>query len=401
MTREKIWTRDFIVISAISFVTIFMFYLLMVVIAPYTIDTYKVSTSVAGLVSSIFIIGALIGRLLAGRIISHMSPSKILGIGLITFFCFSIFYFIEFSVVFLLIVRLLQGISMGVIGTATGTIIAYILPENRKGEGIGYFSLSAILATAIGPFIGIYMYRLENGFQLMFAMNSLISLAIIIIYYSLKFNFQIEGQNNTQPEASSLIAKFIEPKSIPISFVALIIGFSYSGIMSFLSFYAAEINLINAASIFFLIYALAVILSRPVTGRIMDHRGPNIIVYPCLILFSVGMLLFSQATSSWMLLVAAVLIGLGYGNFNSIAQTIAIKVTEPSRYGLATSTYYILFDIGLGIGPFILGLLTPYITYRTMFLAMPILILICIPLYHILHGKKVSSSFKHSDVKSI
>ena len=100
------------------------------------------------------------------------------------------------------------------------------------------------------------------------------------------------------------------------------------------------------------------------------------------------MLLFSQASAGWMLLVAAVLIGFGYGNFNSIAQTIAVKVTEPHRFGLATSTYFILYDLGLGVGPFILGMIEPHTTYRTIFVSMIPLILICIPLYYLLVGRK-------------
>ena len=123
----------------------------------------------------------------------------------------------------------------------------------------------------------------------------------------------------------------------------------------------------------------------------MDMRGPNPIVYPCFIIFAIAMLLFSQATAGWMLLLAAALMGLGYGNFNSIAQTMAVKSTEPHRFGLATSTYFILYDLGLGLGPFILGFFEPYTTYRMIFLAMVPVIIICIPLYAMLCGKKESA----------
>lgn len=391
MTEEKIWTKNFIIISCINFLAIFMFYLLMVTIATYSITTYHVPTSVAGLVASIFIIGALIGRLGAGRLISTINPPRMLGIGLVIFLLSSFLYFIEIGVIFLLMVRLLQGIALGIIGTSTGTMIAYILPNNRKGEGIGYFTLSAILATAVGPFIGIFMLRFEYGFLLIFAMNAILTSLMLIVYSFVKLNISIQDNSKNQSEPTTFIAKYIEPKALPISFIALIIGFTYSGVMSLLSFYAKEINLVDAASFFFLTYAIVIIFSRPYAGKLMDQRGPNIIVYPCLIFFSIGMILFSQATNGWMLLFAAALIGLGYGNFNSIAQTIAIKVTDPSRYGLATSTYYILFDIGLGVGPFLLGLVEPFTTYRMIFLAMAPIIMICIPLYYILHGKKAAN----------
>lgn len=387
--KEPIWTKDFIIVSIINFIAILIFFLLMVTISSYAVDTYQVSTSIAGLVSSIFIIGSLIGRIGAGRLISNIGPQKMLLIGLIVFFVSTTLYLIEWGVVYLLIVRLLQGIAVGTVGTATGTIVAMILPASRKGEGIGYFSLSAILATAIGPFVGMFMLKLENGFDVIFYMNTALSLLLLIAYFFVKISLpQPNKHNGNQTEKLSFLEKFIEPKALPVSFIALLIGFAYSGVMTFITFYAREINLVEAASYFFLAYAGIVVISRPITGKMMDVRGPNIIVYPCLIVFAIGMLLFSQASAGWMLLLAAVLIGFGYGNFNSIAQTIAVKVTEPHRFGLATSTYFILYDLGLGVGPFILGMIEPYTTYRTIFVSMIPLILICIPLYYLLVGRK-------------
>lgn len=387
--KEPIWTKDFIIVSIINFVSILMFFLLMVTISSYAVDTYHVSTSIAGLVSSIFIIGSLIGRLGAGRLIGNIGPQKMLLIGLVLFFVTTTLYLMEWGVVYLLIIRLLQGIAVGTIGTATGTIVAMILPISRKGEGIGYFSLSAVLATAIGPFVGMFMLKLENGFDVIFYMNTGLSLMLLIAYFFVKISLPpVNKQNGQQTEKLSFIEKFIEPKALPISFIALLIGFAYSGVMTFITFYAREINLVEAASYFFLAYAGIVIISRPFTGKLMDVRGPNVIVYPCLAVFAVGMLLFSQASAGWMLLVAAVLIGFGYGNFNSIAQAIAVKVTEPHRFGLATSTYFILYDLGLGVGPFILGMIEPHTTYRTIFVSMIPLILICIPLYYLLVGRK-------------
>lgn len=387
--KEPIWTKDFIIVSIINFVSILMFFLLMVTISSYAVDTYHVSTSIAGLVSSIFIIGSLIGRLGVGRLIGNIGPQKMLLIGLVLFFVTTTLYLMEWGVVYLLIIRLLQGIAVGTIGTATGTIVAMILPISRKGEGIGYFSLSAVLATAIGPFVGMFMLKLENGFDVIFYMNTGLSLMLLIAYFFVKISLPpVNKQNGQQTEKLSFIEKFIEPKALPISFIALLIGFAYSGVMTFITFYARETNLVEAASYFFLAYAGIVIISRPFTGKLMDVRGPNVIVYPCLAVFAVGMLLFSQASAGRMLLVAAVLIGFGYGNFNSIAQTIAVKVTEPHRFGLATSTYFILYDLGLGVGPFILGMIEPHTTYRTIFVSMIPLILICIPLYYLLVGRK-------------
>jgi len=388
MNKEKLWTKDFIIVSIINFLATLVYFLLLVTIASFAKSEFEASTSMAGLVSSIFIIGSLLGRLGAGRFIGVKGPTKILWIGLTFFTITSVLYFLANNIPLLLVNRLAQGIAVGVIGTATGTIVAHILPRARKGEGIGYFSLSAILATAIGPFIGILLLKMDNGFTIMFTMNLILSIICMVFLAAVKLKLApIKQPENTEVK-SSILSQFIEPKAIPISFVALIIGFSYSGVMTFLSFYAESINLVSAASYFFLVYAIVIIVSRPFTGKLMDTKGANIIVYPCIVLFAIGMLLFSQASTGWMLLLAAAFIGFGYGNFNSVAQTIAVKVTEPHRFGLATATYFILFDIGLGVGPFVLGFIVPESGYRTIFVAMVVVIVFCIPLYYLLHGRK-------------
>lgn len=388
MNKEKLWTKDFIIVSTINFLATLVYFLLLVTIASYAKSEFEASTSTAGLVSSIFIIGSLIGRLGAGRFIGIKGPTTILWVGLSFFTITSLFYFLANSIPLLLVNRLAQGVAVGIIGTATGTIVAHILPRARKGEGIGYFSLSAVLATAIGPFIGILLLKMENGFTIMFTMNLVLSILCLLFLAAVKLKLAPIKQPEKTEVKSSILSQFIEPKAVPISFVALIIGFSYSGVMTFLSFYAESINLVSAASYFFLVYAIVIIISRPFTGKLMDTKGANIIVYPCIVLFAIGMLLFSQASAGWMLLLAAAFIGFGYGNFNSIAQTIAVKVTEPHRFGLATATYFILFDIGLGVGPYILGFIVPNTGYRTIFVAMVAVIVICIPVYYLLHGRK-------------
>lgn len=394
--KQKLWTKEFIVISTINFLATLIFFLLMVTIASFAKTEYGVSTSTAGLVSSIFIIGSLIGRLGAGRFIGEMGTQKVLWVGLIAVIVAGVFYLGVFNTTTLILNRLFHGIAFGVLGTAAGTVIAQILPASRKGEGIGYYSLSAILATAIGPFVGILLMKLENGFTIIFWTNIVLSVLSMLFLAIVKINLAPPTKTKEATESSSLLAKFIEPKAVPISLVALVIGFSYSGVMSYLSFYAEEINLVSAASYFFLVYAIVIIFSRPVTGKLMDTRGANVIVYPCLAVFAVGMFLFSEATAGWMLLLAAAFIGFGYGNFNSIAQTVAVKVTEPHRFGLATSTYFILYDLGLGLGPYFLGFIVPYSGYRSIFFAMVIVILASIPMYYFAHGKKEKIQMKSS-----
>ena len=111
-------------------------------------------------------------------------------------------------------------------------------------------------------------------------------------------------------------------------------------------------------------------------------------------IFAVGMYLFSSATTSIIFVISAILIGIGYGNFTSVSQAVAVKSTPRERMGLATSTFFILYDIGLGFGPFVLGKLVPSIGYRSIFEWMVVVIVISIVLYYFLHGKKETASKK-------
>lgn len=387
MTREKLWTKDFIIVSTINFFVTLIFYLLMVSISIYAVETFHASTSEAGLVTGIFVIGALFGRLFTGRIIEKKGRKKVLLVGLLFFTATTLFYFGANTLFFLLMNRFLHGIALGIASTATGTIVAQIIPSSRRGEGIGYYSLSAIIATAIGPFLGLYLVQHTN-FQIIFIFSVIIGVLSLVSTSGLTLSLK-EASKHTAVESDGLtISSFIEFKALPIAIVTLFVGLAYSGVLSFITFYAKELQLVDAASFFFIVYAIVVFLSRPVSGRLFDVKGANFVIYPALIIFAGGMFLLSQAEQGWTLLLAGAIIGLGYGNFTSSAQAVSVKVTPPHRLGLATSTYFIFVDLGFGVGPYVLGFLIPYTGYRGLYMTMVAIILFCIILYYFMHGKK-------------
>lgn len=380
----KLWTKDFIVVSTVNFFLTLIFFLLMVTIAVYAVDEFDASTSQAGLVTGIFIIGALIGRLLTGRIIDSISRKRMLFIGLIFFTLTTFLYFVNYGITFLLINRLIHGIALGMASTATGTIVAQIIPVTRRGEGIGYYSMSATLATAIGPFIGLYMSQ-HTSFQMIFSFC--LALGIISLVTAC-FLYVPALEAKTSEIKGFKLSSFVEPKALPIAFITLAVAFCYSSVLSFINFYAIEIDLVNAASFFFIVYAAAVLVSRPFTGRLMDTKGANFIMYPAFVILGAGMLLLSSASQGVTLLIAGILIGLGYGNMQSITQAVAVKLTPPHRMGLATSTFFIFLDAGLGFGPYLLGFIIPLTGYRILYMIMSVAVLAISVLYYFLHGKK-------------
>ncbi|ARK26243.1 MFS transporter [Sporosarcina sp. P37] len=387
MENKKIWTKDFIVISVINFFLMLVMYLLIVTIAPFAAEEYGVSTSVAGLVSGIFIIGTLIARLAIGGFIEKVGSRKILLIGLTVTVLASVFYFGAVNLPLLMANRFFHGIGLGISSTATGTMVAQMLPPSRRGEGIGYFSLSSVLATAIGPFLGIYLSQ-HYEFTVLFMFCLALSVCCAAMYFFVEKAPEVTPKKNVrQTEEKRKSHDLLEKRALPIAFITLLAAMAYSGVLSFISFYADEINLVSAASFFFLVYAIAVLLSRPYTGRLLDIKGNNFVVYPSLLLFAGGLLLLSSAHAGWMLLLSGAVLGLGFGNFQSCAQAIALQGVKPERLGVATSTFFIFLDFGFGFGPYVLGLLVPVIGYQQLYVVLMFVVLAALALY-MLFGRK-------------
>lgn len=102
-SKAKLWTKDFTIVSTANFFLYLVFYLLLVTMAAYAVDQLNASESqAAGLVTGIFIIGTLIGRLFLGRLITTIGNKKMLYFGLIFFIITSLLYFVESGITFLL-----------------------------------------------------------------------------------------------------------------------------------------------------------------------------------------------------------------------------------------------------------------------------------------------------------
>ncbi len=124
--------------------------------------------------------------------------------------------------------------------------------------------MSVILAVALGPFVGILLIQ-HVDFTMIFIVTSILA----VINFAMSFvvsesAYKSPGQDQEVKAAKGFqISNFLEFKAIPISIIVLIIGFSYSVVLTFMSLYTKQIHLVEAASFFFLVYAITVLVSRP------------------------------------------------------------------------------------------------------------------------------------------
>lgn len=394
MEQERLWTRNFVVISLASFFVAMVFYLLMTTMALFSVQEFQANQSQAGLASGVFVVGALGFRLLVGRYIELIGRKKVVYGSLFLFFLLSFLYWKVDNLQFLFLVRFIHGGAFGAANTAIQTIIIDNIPLAKRGEGIGYFSLSSTLATAIGPLLGIVLMQ-YCGFEMIFlACNILAMISIICLYLAQIKNVElnIEQRNSFK---NLHWQDFFEEKALPISLIMFVMGIAFSGILTFINSYALSLNLALAAKFFFLIYAVFIIISRPFTGRLLDLKGDNFIMYPALFVYGISLFLLSEGYNDYLFLTAGALIGLGFGTVMSSSQVIATKKSPRHKMGLATATFFFALDFGVGIGPYFIGLLIPYIGFSGMYKLLSIIVIAMILAYHYLHGK----SFKNITTK--
>lgn len=389
--QEKLWSKDFIFITLTNFLMYMIHYMLIVTVTVFTINEFHTSESIGGLASGIFIIGMLIGRLASGRIVDAIQPKKVLVYGVIFSIVTVALYFVIQTLALLLIVRFIHGIAFGFSSTATGAISSRIVPEARKGEGIGYYALSVTTASAVGPFLGI-LFNQSFGFRSIFTLGLGVIILAFVLAVALKPLPQVETSMKSTPLKG--IGAFIQKDAMPLSFVLAVIGVAYSSVLSFLSVYTETMDLPTAASIFFIVYAISAFVTRPFTGKIFDQHGHNAMMYPVIIIFAIGLVILSSAQGTWLIALSAIFIGIGYGTIVPSGQAIVVQQAPRHQVGLATSTFYIFLDFGAGFGPFLLGYIISMWGFQTLYVTMAILALIALVLYYVVHGRHVAQHSK-------
>ena len=151
MQQGKLWTRTFILLMFVNFCSALSFYLIMVKITEFAIDTYDVTQSVAALTISVYVISALVTRLFFGSRIDVWGVKRSLALGTAANAAAMVLYLVPMPFALLMVVRVLQGFGFAFMGGAAAAGAALVIPSDRYGEGIGYFSMMQALATGSWP----------------------------------------------------------------------------------------------------------------------------------------------------------------------------------------------------------------------------------------------------------
>lgn len=389
---DKLWTRDFTLIGIANLLMAIAFYFLLPTLPLYLKESLKASQSQVGLVLAFYTIAALIIRPFVGYALDSFGRKTIYLISFVLFSLLFIGYPLASSIALMVVIRFLHGLTWGSLSTSGSTIAVDFIPVSRRGEGISLFGLSMTIAMAIGPLIALSILG-KTSFMGVFVIATAISMMGLLLALIIRFPVYKSNPDNR----TFSIKRLIEKTSIPLSLNMLIVTITYGGILSFAALYAKEIGVMNSGP-FFLLLAVGIGMSRFFSGKIFDRVGPFRIVIIGLILLILGFPILYLIPTSIGFHFAAVVIGLGFGIVMPTFQAMINNLVKPDRRGAANSTYFTSFDLGIGIGMIITGIISEHLGLGNAYLISSILIslaLIVFLTYSYGHYKKRIGEMKH------
>ncbi len=347
-----------------NFTLFFAFYILTPLLPLYLSEHFGATKDVIGLVLSGYTITALMIRPLSGYLVDSFPRKMVL---MASFGAFAIFfagYLAASTLLLFTIVRTLHGAPFGTLTTANATVAIDVLPSSRRTEGIGYYGLSNNLAMALGPTIGIMIYQLTNSFEFIFWLALIVAFAGLITDATVKLPMKeiVRNKQKLSLDRFFLIRGWL----LGLNMVAF--GFSFGVLSNYLAIYGKEVmGITGGTGTYFMLCSVGLMLSRLQgskalrEGRVTFNAGSGMVIS------LIGYTLFILVSNDIGYYGSALLIGLGNGHMWPAFQNMTINVAGNNQRGTANSTILISWDIGMGLGILLGGVIAELLGYSAAF----------------------------------
>lgn len=375
---ETLWNRNFIVSCFSNLFAFTAMYYIMSTLPLFTTEILKGNKGDVGYIFGLFAFAGVVARPIAGGLLDRAGRQRIAWVSLLCLFLAMLSYHWVTGLALLFILRFVHGVCWGFSTTSLATLATDTIPFKKRGEGIGYFGLSMSIAMLIGPSLGLQVLHTFD-YSVMFYVGA--GLAALSLFCLLAF----DGKAMTagpHKKSKEWLAKEVLAYGWIIFFMAVV----YSAILSFIVLYAKEIHVENSGN-FFLANAVTVIISRPYAGRMLDKNGPvGVMSLGFCSLFATFICLFF-ANGYPLYLLAALLLGIGFGIIYSLSMALAINQVDMSRRGIVTGTILTAFDMGFALGAAVMGQVSIYVGLKLMYLLCGAVVLIPFGIFYIRHIK--------------
>ena len=359
---------------AANFTLFFAFYVLTPLLPLYLSEHFGATKDVIGLVLSGYTITALLFRPFSGYVVDSFPRKMVLMVSFSVFAIFFAGYLAASTLLLFTIVRTLHGGPFGALTVANSTVAIDVLPSSRRTEGIGYYGLSNNLAMAIAPTIGIFIYQLTNSFEFLFWLALIVATTGWLIDSTVKLKPR-NSRDSSQDRSSRLsLDRFFLTRGWLLGLNMVAFGFSFGVLSNYLAIYGKEVmGITGGTGTYFMLCSVGLILSRLQgskalrDGRVTHNAATGMVI--SLVGYTLFILMPTLAQSLMFIgyYGSALLIGLGNGHMWPAFQNMTINVATNKQRGTANSTILISWDIGMGLGILVGGIVAELISYSAAF----------------------------------
>ena len=373
---ERLWNRNYCKVMVANFTLFFAFYVLTPLLPLYLSEHFGATKDVIGLVLSGYTITALLFRPFSGYVVDAFPRKKVLMVAFGAFAIFFAGYLAASTLLLFTIVRTLHGGPFGALTVSNSTVAIDVLPSSRRTEGIGYYGLSNNLAMAIAPSVGIFIYQVTHSFEFLFWL----ALVVACCGWLVDSTVSLTPKTNLPCRTLSLDRFFlVRGWLLGVNMVAF--GFSFGVLSNYLAIYGKEVmGITGGTGTYFMLCSVGLILSRLQggkalrNGRVTHNAGEGMVIsligYTLFILCPTLDSLFAIHSSLFTMFGyygSALLIGLGNGHMWPAFQNMTINVAHNNQRGTANSTILISWDIGMGLGILVGGVVSELMGYSVAF----------------------------------
>jgi len=264
---KSLWNRDFSLLTLSNFLLCITYYSLISTLPIYLADILHADKSAIGLVLAAYTIASVTVRPVSGFALDKFGKKMILIGALILYSVIFIGYMFALSIALITVLRFIQGLGWGISTISGSTVAVDIIPSEKRGEGIGYYSLSTTLGMSVGPVIGLFLVHHGNYFAMFLGML-VFSIIAIVCAGIVKVPTNIPHVANMGFNLQALF----EPKAVMPSINLMVVMTAYGGLLSFVALYGQEMG-VHDTSLFFLVFAFGIGISRIAVGRTFDKKG--------------------------------------------------------------------------------------------------------------------------------
>ena len=386
---QKIWTRSYVCNAGINFLIYAVYFMMMLWTVSYMMERWDVPISVAGLASGLFMAGALSTRGPVSRFMKSRGRRDMLLYSIAAFFVLSLPYLVVQGPYLFMATRFLHGVAFGAATTAVSTAAAALTPMKQVGRITKYYTFGTAAASAVGPFLALRFIDEGAAGEGAVTASAMALLALLLAFFVQIPRRTVLHRVGDVEKSTEKVDHFFVRRALSIAVLAFLGGLCYSVVITFLGEYAVASGLPASGGVyFFYCFAFATFLCRPLASYLLDRSGRDMAVYPALLLIVVSMIALSLSSANWMLLIAGFLFGAGYRTLITTCHILTLRCALASHAGSLRSVYFVLLDLGIGFGPFILGSIVPDYGFSMVYLVAGAIAFFGIYFYYIELGKR-------------